>query len=154
MLRKIGLVLGMVMGLAAGMQAQSEIVARETRAFSILGKDTLKIDAFINPQSEVKTEGRPVMLYIHGGGFTAGDRVNAAQEVFLRYMAERGWLALSVDYRLAGITTNEDGSVKNPYNVDGTLTAIRIACSDVVDATNFVLKQADWKADPTKFCLG
>ena len=154
MLRKIGLVIGMVLGLAIGVQAQSEVVNRETRVFSILGKDTLKIDAFINPKTAVKPEGRPVMLYIHGGGFTAGDRVNAAQEVFLRYMAERGWLALSVDYRLAGVTTNEDGSVKNPYNVDGTLTAIRIACSDVVDATNFILKQTDWKADPTKICLG
>jgi len=130
------------------------VVVRETRIFSILGKDTLKLDVYINPQAKVKPDGRPVMLYIHGGGFTAGSRINAAQEVFLRYMAERGWLALSVDYRLAGVSMGENGTLKNPYNVDGTLSAVRMACSDVVDATIFVLKQTDWKADPAKFCLG
>ena len=154
MLRRIGLVFGMVLGLAIGMQAQNEIVNRETRVFSILGKDTLKIDAFINPKAEVKPEGRPVLVYIHGGGFVGGERVNAAQEVFCRYLAERGWLAVSVDYRLAGIRQNEDGTMNNPYQVDGTLTAIRMACSDVVDAINFVLNQSDWKADPAKICLG
>ena len=153
-MKKLFIYLVMVLGLVATAMAQNNNVTRETRVFSILGEDTLKVDAFINPQAEVKPEGRPVILYIHGGGFTAGHRVNAAQEVFLRYMAERGWLALSIDYRLAGVSTNEDGSVNNPYHVSGTMEAIRIACSDVVDATNFVLKQSDWKADPTKFCLG
>lgn len=129
-------------------------VKLDTRVFSILGKDTLKIDAFYDAKAEVKPEGRPVMVYIHGGGFTMGDRVNAAQEVFCRYLAERGWLAVSVDYRLAGVRMNEDGTFHNPYNVDGTLTAVRMACSDVVDAVNFLLQQKDWKANPKQVCLG
>lgn len=136
-----------------GVSAQPEITM-ETKVFSILGKDTLKLDAFYDAKADVKPEGRPVMVYIHGGGFVGGERVNAAQEVFCRYLAERGWLALSVDYRLAGIRPNPDGTINNPYNVDGTLTAIRMACSDVVDAINFTLQQKDWKANPAKVVLG
>lgn len=133
--------------------AQTEIKF-ETKVFSVLGKDTLKIDAFYDTKAEVKPEGRPVMVYIHGGGFVGGERVNAAQEVFCRYLAERGWLAVSVDYRLAGIRPNPDGTINNPYNVDGTLTAIRMACSDVVDAINFLLAQKEWNANPKQICLG
>src|SRR5205814_2222673 len=41
----------------------------------------------------------PVLVYIHGGGWIAG---NAAEgEHDMRWFADRGWLAISVDYRLA-----------------------------------------------------
>ena len=144
----------MLLAFTLGMTAQSDHVTRETRVFSIIGKDTLKVDAYINQQAEVKTEGRPVIMYIHGGGFTVGSRVNAAQEVYMRYMAERGWLAVSVDYRLAGVSSSPDGIVQKIVDLSGSyMNAVKVACSDVVDATNFVLEQKDWKADPNKFCL-
>ena len=128
-----------MLGFALGMKAQSDVVTRDTRIYSIIGKDTLRMDAYINPKAEVKPEGRPVLMYIHGGGWTMGSRVNATQEIYCRYMAERGWLALSIDYRLVGVSVNTDGVVQK--------------LSDVVDATNYVLQQKDWKADPNKFCL-
>jgi hypothetical protein len=68
-------------------------------------------------------------------------------------MAERGWIAFSVDYRLAGISANEDGSIRNPYGVDGTVTAIRMATADVIDATNYILSREDWNVDPSKVCV-
>jgi acetyl esterase len=40
----------------------------------------------------------PVLLYFHGGGFMAGTRLETAAD--LRWFADRGWLAVSVDYRL------------------------------------------------------
>lgn len=44
--------------------------------------------------------GRPVLVYLHGGGFTLGDRV--AYDAFTRLLAVRtGWAVLFVDYRLA-----------------------------------------------------
>ena len=133
--------------------AQSK-VKRETCVYSIKGSDTLKIDAYLNSLIEPEQTGRPTLIYIHGGGFVTGSRINAAQETFCRYLAERGWLALSVDYRLAGISQNEDGSLRNPYHVSGTLEAIRLACEDIVDATGFVINRKDWKADSSKICLG
>lgn len=128
-------------------------VTLETRTFSIIGKDTLKLDAYYNGSASVKPEGRPVLVHIHGGGFYTGSRVNAAQEVFCRYMAERGWLVINTDYRLAAIRVNEDKSIHNPYNLDGTVSAIRMACADVIDAINYSLQQESWKADPNNVCL-
>lgn len=146
------LLVGMMICLVPAM-AQTNVI-RQTEIYSIKGKDTLKIDAYIDLNAKVKPEGRPVIFYVHGGGFVGGSRVNAAQEIFCRYMAEHGWLALSADYRLAGIRTNPDGSISNPYHVDGTLQAIRMACEDVVDATKFILQKKDWKADASKVVLG
>ena len=80
-----------MLGFSLGLKAQSDVVTRETRIYSIIGKDTLRVDAYINPKAEVKPEGRPVLMYIHGGGWTMGSRVNAAQEIYCRYMAESGW---------------------------------------------------------------
>ncbi len=41
----------------------------------------------------------PVLVYIHGGGWIAGDRT--ARSADLRWFAERGWLVVSVDYTLS-----------------------------------------------------
>ena len=40
----------------------------------------------------------PVAVYVHGGGFIGGTRTETASD--LRWFADRGWLVLSIDYRL------------------------------------------------------
>lgn len=138
---------------AISAMAQNVEVSRDNEIFAIKGKDTLKIDAYYAPELQVKPEGRPVMVYIHGGGFVGGERKNVAQEMYCRYLAEHGWLAVSVDYRLAGIQVNPDGSIRNPYKVDGTVTAVRMACEDVIGATNYILKHKAWQANSKQVML-
>jgi acetyl esterase len=41
----------------------------------------------------------PVLVYIHGGGWVAGDLT--ARSADLRWFAERGWLVVSIDYTLS-----------------------------------------------------
>jgi acetyl esterase len=43
----------------------------------------------------------PILLYIHGGGFSGGDRFESGSN--LRWFADRGWLALSIDYTLSSV---------------------------------------------------
>jgi acetyl esterase len=43
----------------------------------------------------------PILLYIHGGGFTMGDRFESGSN--LRWFTNRGWLALSIDYALSSV---------------------------------------------------
>lgn len=42
----------------------------------------------------------PVLVYIHGGGFMAGTNTETAAD--LRWFADRGWLVVSLDYRVFG----------------------------------------------------
>lgn len=43
----------------------------------------------------------PVLVYLHGGGWVAGDRT--AHSTDLRWFAEQGWLVVSVDYTLSSV---------------------------------------------------
>ena len=50
--------------------------------------------------SGASTQNRaPVLVFVHGGGWVAGDR--AAHSADLRWFAEQGWLTISVDYTLS-----------------------------------------------------
>jgi acetyl esterase/lipase len=46
--------------------------------------------------------GRPALVIIHGGGFTGGSRTQAELVSFAEYFASRGWVSISIDYRLLG----------------------------------------------------
>jgi acetyl esterase/lipase len=59
------------------------------------GKD-LKLDVY---QPTATTEATPTLMYMHGGGWTSGNKEGAAL-TFLPYL-EMGWAVVNVQYRLA-----------------------------------------------------
>jgi acetyl esterase/lipase len=52
-------------------------------------------------RSTAPGQSAPILLYIHGGGFTMGDRFEGGSN--LRWFTDRGWLALSIDYALSSV---------------------------------------------------
>jgi poly(3-hydroxybutyrate) depolymerase len=121
-------------------------IKRSTYVYSIKGSDTLHLDTYID--YSVPDRGRrPVMIYIHGGGFSAGSRKNAAQEMFNRHYAEQGFVSVSINYRL-GLAPD------NKYNLKDVDEVVRIANEDVVSATNFILSKADeLQIDPSTILI-
>jgi acetyl esterase len=53
------------------------------------------------PRPAPPGQSAPILLYIHGGGFTMGDRFESGTN--LRWFTDRGWLALSIDYTLSSV---------------------------------------------------
>jgi predicted esterase len=144
MKKKLFLMFGLIM--AFGIAIAQPNIIRNTYVYSIKGADTLYLDTYVD-QSIVVKERRPVMIYVHGGGFSAGSRKNAAQEMFNRHFAEKGFVSVSINYRLAL-------APENKYNVKGMDEAVRIANEDLVSATNFILSKADeWQADPSTILI-
>jgi acetyl esterase len=66
-----------------------------TETYATIDGQNLKASIF---QSTQHSSEAPVLVYIHGGGFMAGTRLETAAD--LRWFADRGWLVISVDYRL------------------------------------------------------
>ncbi|WP_405607340.1 carboxylesterase family protein [Polaribacter sp. Asnod1-A03] len=69
----------------------------------------LKLD-FYKPK---KTKGKlPLLIYVHGGGFSGGDRKDRVSKDFAMEMVEHGYAVASISYRLTmkgigfGCTTN------------------------------------------------
>lgn len=57
----------------------------------------LKLDIYY---PENNSTNRPVYLFIHGGGFTMGDKQDAFLPDIANYYASRGWVFISINYRL------------------------------------------------------
>ncbi len=59
----------------------------------------LLLDAYV-PQGA--GDNRPAIVIIHGGAFNGGSRQQESLVAMANHFASRGWVAFSIDYRLAG----------------------------------------------------
>lgn len=83
------------------------------------------------PPRPAPPRGRPAIVWIHGGGFTHGTR--ALVRPYARYFAARGYLAVSIDYRLA--RHDDLGAPGRPWPV-------RAAQHDAQAAVRFLRRHA------------
>lgn len=60
--------------------------------------EELKMDLF-DPIENRKSD-RPVILYVHGGGFASGERDHPVHEDFLRHFAHKGYVTATMSYTL------------------------------------------------------
>ena len=59
------------------------------------------LDSYFPPESDQRAK-RPVIVVMHGGGFTGGDKQDVDQITYATRMASRGYVVLSINYRLTG----------------------------------------------------
>ncbi len=115
-------------------------VKRETFVYAVKDSVTLRLDKYVDEQ--VTHSGkRPVFIYVHGGGFAMGSRINALQIIYGKHFVSRGFVAISIDYRL------ELANKKQPDEA-ASLSAVKTGYSDLIDATAFVISKAkEWDID-------
>lgn len=71
-----------------------------TDTFSVADGKPLRVSVF----RPAPGRPAPVLMFIHGGGWVAGDRFAHASD--LRWFADQGWLVFSVDYALSARARN------------------------------------------------
>jgi acetyl esterase/lipase len=76
-------------GAAAGVDVRHDV------QYGTANGKPLLLDAYVPPAGP---DRRPAVVMIHGGGWRTGDKASWAPEANL--LAERGWVAFSVNYRL------------------------------------------------------
>lgn len=125
--------------------AQSKI-SRETFVYSVKDGQELKLDKFSD--YSVPYQGkRPVMIYVHGGGFATGSRINALQDKYCKHFVAQGFVSISIDYRL-GLK-----DIQQP-SPEIMTKAIQISLEDLLTATAFIIKKADeWNIDTEKIMI-
>ncbi|MEL6526448.1 MAG: alpha/beta hydrolase, partial [Chloroflexota bacterium] len=94
-------------------------------------------------------DNRPVMMIIHGGAFRLGSRDDGRFVSMSEYFASRGWVTISIDYRLAGDFGTfpqswQDGiqEVVDPSAQDSTMP-IYAASRDAKAAVRWVYANAE-----------
>jgi acetyl esterase/lipase len=79
-----------------GIGSQKTATPDDEAVYATFDGQPQRLSIYRPPEPSVRA---PVLVYIHGGGFIAGDR--HAHSADLRWFAEQGWLTISVDYPLS-----------------------------------------------------
>ena len=95
---------------------------------------------------------RPALVVLHGGGFTGGSRDNPGPASLCRAYAGRGYVAASIDYRLAGDDpTGGPGSTPGATVIERTVNA---AVRDAAKAVRWLRTNADrYRIDPDRIAV-
>lgn len=90
---------------------------------------------------------RPLIIWMHGGGFKLGSKTAKGVKVWSKTFAQRGYVCASINYRL---------SKKNPlFHFDELLKASFYAVQDAKRAIAYFRKNAaHYHIDPDKIILG
>lgn len=125
----------------------------ETYTYAIKGNDTLKLDVF-TPQKIKKDEKLPVLLWMHGGGFSGSHRAYPDDNKLVKYVAkEQNYIGVSIDYRL--LRKNSTTGFGCDCSKDEKLEAFKEATIDYLDAAKFLVERAEaLQIDTTKIIAG
>lgn len=80
----------------------------------------LYLDVYAPEGSEA--DNHPIVIFVHGGGFTAGDKSFSRISDFMHYFAERGYVGFAINYRLAGDYGTIPASINDYVDSIDTLT--------------------------------
>jgi dienelactone hydrolase len=128
-------------------------IEKTTFVYSTKDGRSLQLDRYVS--SDRRFQGRrPVLLYSAGGGWEKADRADRISTEYLEHFAALGYVAVSIDYRLAIAQAKQRGEMTAANVRPMYLRAIRWGVEDLYDATAYVLKHADeWNIDPASIVI-
>jgi carboxylesterase type B len=107
----------------------------------------LKLDVY-EPDGDAVAE-RPAIVWVHGGGFSGGDRTSGEIVFEATEMAKKGYVGVSIEYRLYGPGCSASGG-----EVGGCVQAMADAQHDAQAAVRFLRKEAArYRIDPTRIAI-
>jgi acetyl esterase/lipase len=109
------------------------------------------------PDADLRGHSLPVMIIIHGGGFAGGSRAQSQLVTFAAAFASQGYLAVSIDYRVAPqdpLLSAEVQTLESEYSPFAPKTAMLAAADDTLKAVQWIIDgSAAIHADTSKIGL-
>ena len=130
-----------VLALLIGMN----VMAQDFKSFTYFENDStqLELDLFLPKNRD--TLKSPLVIYVHGGGFMAGNRKDGHR--LAKYLAERNIACATLSYTLS----MEGKGFGCKENLAEKIKAIQIAANQVWESTAFLLsKSVELNIDPSK----
>ncbi|RZJ68069.1 MAG: alpha/beta hydrolase [Flavobacterium sp.] len=126
----------------------SSLHAQKMQTLTYFKNDTLQLDLDLYMPDKKPSGKLPLMLFVHGGGFSGGQRQNNAE--FCKFLASRGYAAATISYTLY--------MKGKKFSCDGILPekvkAFRFGANDLWLATSFFLTNADkYQIDASKIFI-
>jgi len=109
--------------------AQEFEIIRET----VVYEDTLAMDVFVPIDGDMI---HPLLIYVHGGGFSGGKRDEANHIAFCERMARDGWVTATISYHL----TMKGKSFGCDQAAQNKIRTIETAARNIHQATAFLME--------------
>lgn len=107
-------------------------------------RETLRLDVFMPPTTDT-VRRRPLLIFIHGGGFQNNDKVGAFSTMVCSTLARRGYVTSSINYRMGLAPSKSDTTY---------FEALYRAVQDAKAAVRYFRKNADrFGIDPDQIFL-
>ncbi len=149
--------LGMLMSAPAAGAVQSLRVVRDVRVPTINGSgvtvDVWRARPRRTTARAARPRLRPVALLVHGGGWHSGDKRQWEQSRWAQRLAQRGWLVVNANYRLA---CTASVSAREARERDARLCghAMRTSIADVRATLRFTARRSRaWGGDHRRIVL-
>ncbi len=122
--------------------------AQKMQTLTYFQNDTLKLDLDLFLPEKASASKLPLLLYVHGGGFSGGDR--SAGYPLCRYLAQNGYAAATITYTLYAKGKNFDCDMM----VSEKIKAIQYGVNDLWQATSFFINNsATYNIDASKIFI-
>ncbi|MFD1095093.1 alpha/beta hydrolase [Salegentibacter chungangensis] len=96
---------------------------------------------------------RPMILFMHGGGFAGGSPKNEAEVKFAKIAASKGYVAVQISYRLE--RKDKKTAFGCEFPAEGKIETFRKAAEDFLDAVKYMKRISDkYNIDPTQIIVG
>jgi para-nitrobenzyl esterase len=128
----------------------TDSVKVETFTYAFIDGQSLDMDVY-SPAFDNQTK-RPLIFYVHGGGFSSGSRNEPGIQVFCKTLALHGYVVSSISYRLT--RKNTETSFGCDCIATDKLNTFNDAVEDLQDATYFMIQRREVLGiDPQKIIL-
>lgn len=123
--------------------------AAVTETYAVKDGEALKLDIFQPAKDTARS--RPLIIFMHGGGFAGGSRLNEAEVKFAQAAAKKGYVVALISYRL----TRKEQSFGCDYKAAGKIETFQKAAEDFMDAAQFLIsKKEQYGIDPARIIAG
>jgi predicted esterase len=123
-------------------------VQRSTVTYYQKSGEELRVDVF-QPKDDKATD-RPLLLYVHGGGFAGGQRDHPNHVRFCENLAKRGYVTATMSYTL--VMKGKSFSCDRP--APEKIQTFLLTARDISRATQFFIsKSKDYGIDPSKIII-
>lgn len=113
-----------------------ENIKQTTETYSIKENKELKVDIF-SPEKDTVSQ-RPLLLYVHGGGFSGGERDHPNHIRFCKNLAKKGYVTATMSYTLVMKGKSFSCDRPAPEKIETFLLTAR----DISRATKFFIDNA------------
>lgn len=114
-------------------------------------KDSTQLIVDLYQPETASKEAKPLIVFMHGGGFAGGSPRNPAEVRFAKIAAAKGYVVGLISYRLV----RKGKSFSCDFDADGKMEVFKLAAEDFLDAVSFLKKNAEkYQIDPENIIVG